>query len=55
MKTDPSIIHMVPYHKKMFLQMRYWGGQVDCYGKKGMRLFGFMEIRWKVDGEVSGF
>ena len=33
--------------------MRNWEGQVDYYGKKGMSLLGIMEIRWKVDGEVS--
>ena len=35
--------------------MRYREGQVDYYGKTGMSLFGFMETRWKVNGEVSGF
>ena len=35
--------------------MRYQEGKVDYYGKKVMSLLGFMEIRWKVDGEVSGF
>ena len=35
--------------------MRYCKGQVDYYGKKGMSLLGIMEIRWKVDGEFSGF
>ena len=35
--------------------MRYREGQVDCYGKIGMSLMGFMNIRWKVNGDVSGF
>ena len=54
MKIDPSIIYMVPDHKKV-LQMRYWEGQADCFGKKGMSLLVIMEIRWKMDGKVSGF
>ena len=54
MKIDPSIIYMVPDHKTV-LQIRYWEGQVDYYGKICMSLLGFMEIRWKVDGDVSGF
>ena len=54
MKTDPSIIYMVPEHN-LFLQMRYWEGQVYYYVKIRISLLGFMEIRWKVDGEVSGF
>ena len=35
--------------------MRHLEGKVDYYGKKGMSFLGIMEIRWKVDGEVSGF
>ena len=35
--------------------MRYWKGHNDYYGKKGISLLGFVEIMWKVDGEVSGF
>ena len=50
MKTDPSIIYMVPDHKQIFLQMEYWEGQVDYYAKKGTSLLGIMEIIWKVDG-----
>ena len=53
MKTEPSIIYMVSDHKKN--QMRYREGQVDYYDKKGSSLLGYMEIWWKVDGEVSGF
>ena len=34
MKTYPSIMYMVPYHKQKVLQKRYWEGQVDYYGKK---------------------
>ena len=55
MKTDPSIIYMVPYHKQKVFQMIYQEGKVDYYDKKGMSMLGFMEIRCKVDGEVSGF
>ena len=55
MKTDPSIIYMVPYHKKRVLQIIYMEGQVDYYVKKGMSLLGIMEIGWKVDGGVSVF
>ena len=55
MKIDPYIICMVPDHKQKNLQMRYREVQVDYYGKKGMSLLGFMEIMWKVDGEVIGF
>ena len=55
MKTDSSTIYMVPYHKHKVLQMIYWEVQVNYYGKKGMSLLVIMEIRWKVDGEVSGF
>ena len=54
-KTDPSIIYMVPHHQQKVLQMRYQEGQVDYYGKIGMSLLGFREIRLKVDGDVSGF
>ena len=54
-KTDPSIIYMVPDYNQKVLQKIYWEGKVDCYGKKGMSLLVFMERRWKVDGEVSGF
>ena len=54
-KTNPSIIYMVPDHKQNVLQMRYQEGQVDYYGKIGMSLLVFMEINWKVDGDVSGF
>ena len=54
-KTDPSIIYMVPHHQQKVLQMRYQEVQVDYYGKIGMLLLGFMGIRWKVDGYVSGF
>ena len=32
MKTDPSIIYMVPDHKQKVLQMLYQEGQVDYYG-----------------------
>ena len=46
---------MIPDHKQNILQMRYCEGQVDYYGKRGMRLLRIMEIRWKVDEEVSGF
>ena len=35
--------------------MRYREGQVDYHGKIGISLLGFMEIRWKVDGDISGF
>ena len=35
--------------------MMYWEGQVDYYGKIGISFLGFIEIRWKVDGDVSGF
>ena len=55
MKTDPSIIYIVPDHKQNVLHMRYREGQVDYYGKKGMSLLVIMEIKWKVDGEVSVF
>ena len=55
MKIDPSIIYMVPDHKKNVFQMRYWDGKVDYFGKKGMSLLGIVEIRWKVDREISGF
>ena len=34
MKTDPSIVYMVPDHKQKVLQMGYWEGQVDYYGLK---------------------
>ena len=54
-KTDPSIIYMFSDHKQKVLQMTYWEVQVDNYGKKGMCLLVIMEIRWKFDGEVSGF
>ena len=55
MKTDLSIIYMVPDHKQRVFQMRYRAGRVDYYGKKGIRLLGIIEIKWKVDGGVSGF
>ena len=32
MKTDPSIIYMVPDHKQKVLQMLYQEGPVDYYG-----------------------
>ena len=35
--------------------MRYREVQVNYYGKIGMSLMGFMNIRWKVNGDVSGF
>ena len=35
--------------------MRYREGQIYYYGKIGMSLLVFMEIRWKVDGDVSRF
>ena len=54
-KTDLYIIYMVPDYNQKVLQIKYWEGKVDCYGKKGMSLLVFMERRWKVDGEVSGF
>ena len=55
MKLDPSIIYMVPDHKQKVLQMRYFEGQVDYFGKKGMSLLGVVEVRCKVDGKISGF
>lgn len=55
MKADPSIVLMLPDHKQKVLQMRYREGQVEYYGKKGMSLLGMMEVRWKVDGDDSGF
>ena len=33
MKTDTSIIYMVPDHKQTNLHMRYREGKVDYYGK----------------------
>ena len=54
-KTYPSIIYMIPYLKQRVLQMRYCEVQVDYFGETGMTLLGIMEIRWKVDGEVSRF
>ena len=50
MKTDPSIIYMVPEHNQKVLQMRYHEGQFDYFGKKCMSMLGMMEVRWKVDG-----
>ena len=38
-KIYPSIIYMVPYHKKYFLQMRYQEGHVE-YDCKKARFFG---------------
>ena len=35
--------------------MRFRKGQIDYFGKKGMSLLDNMEVRWKVDGECSGF
>ena len=35
--------------------MIYRERQVEYYVQIGMSLLGIMEIRWKVDGEVSGF
>ena len=35
--------------------MRYQEVQVDYYGKKCTILLRIIKIRWKVDGEVSGF
>ena len=32
MKTDQSIVYMIPYHKQNVLHMRYWEGQVDFCG-----------------------
>ena len=46
---------MVPDHNQKKLQVGYWEGKVNYYGKKGMSLLGIMEIRWEVNGEVSGF
>ena len=34
MKTDPSIIYMVPDYNQKVLQTRYWEEKVDYYGKK---------------------
>ena len=55
MKTDPSIIYMVPDHKQNVWQMRYQEGQIYYYGLEVIILLVFMIIRWKVDGNVSGF
>ena len=33
-KTDPSIIYMVPDHKRKVFQMRYQEGKVEYFGKK---------------------
>ena len=54
-KTDPSIVYMVPDHNKKVLQMRYHEGQADYFCKKGMGPLGMVELRWKVDGKISGF
>ena len=35
--------------------MGYQEGQVDYYGKKGLSLLGIMDMRCKIDREVSGF
>ena len=34
MKTDPSIIYMVPDHKQIVLRMRYQEVQVEYFGKR---------------------
>ena len=54
MKTDPSIIYIVPYHKHKVLYVVYREVQVDYFGKKGMSLLVMMELRCKVDGKISG-
>ena len=46
---------MVPDHKQKVFQMRYHEGKVDYSGNEGMSLLGMMELRWKGDGEISGF
>ena len=40
MKTDPSIIYMIPDHKQNVLWMKYWEVQVDYYGKKAWVCWG---------------
>ena len=54
MKTNPSIIYMVTYHKQKSLQMIYREWQADYYGKKNDFLV-IMETRWKVYGKFSVF
>ena len=46
---------MVPDHKKKILYIIYCEVQFDYFGNKFMSLLGMMEIRWKLDGKISGF
>ena len=46
---------MVQGHKQKVLHLMFCKGQVDYFGKKGMIFLGTIEVRWKVDGERSGF
>ena len=55
MKTDPSIIYMVPYYKQKFLKMSYHEGQVDYFCKKDIIVLGMMEVRCKLYGKMCGF
>ena len=42
MKTKPSILYMVPYHKQKVLHMRFCKGQVAYFGNKVMSLMDMM-------------
>eukprot|EP00957_Ditylum_brightwellii_P078139 5940772-Ditylum_brightwellii.AAC.1 len=44
LKLDLKQILMVMDHKQKVLPMKYQEGQVEYFGKKGMRLLGFMVV-----------
>ena len=44
LKGNPNKTLIVIDHKYKMLQMKHHEVQVECYGKKGMILFGSMEV-----------
>ena len=55
MRTDPSIVYMVPYHKQKVFQVSYCEVQFDNFFNKGMSLMSMMEVKWKLYVKISGF
>ena len=55
LKTEHDTIMIVMDHKQIILQMKYWEGQVEYYGKSGMSMLGTMIISWTDDCKQAEF
>ena len=57
LKIDQKQILVVMDHKQKILPMKYWEGQVECLGKNGMSVLGFMVVSHDPGDvtDISGF